>query len=96
MSRQTGKRLKPSALRYRAMLEDVRKRAYYALYSGDHTNPYPEDDKRHTRFTKTLFQVLRLDDDFEDMCDIMGTDTSQLVKRVHPHPGPVVPLAQLA
>lgn len=96
MSRRlTAKRLKPSAVRYRAMLADVEKRAYYALYSGDFTNPYAEDDKRHTRFTKKLLQVRCIDDDFEDMCTLMGTGTSQFVKRVHPHPGPVIPLGQL-
>jgi hypothetical protein len=86
---------KGSKARYRAMLEDVEKRAWYALSSGDHANPYAEDDKRHARFVKKLLHIRRVDSDFEDMCDAHGCDTSAWTKRQHPHPGPVVPLAQL-
>jgi hypothetical protein len=86
---------KPSKRRYKAMLEDVAKRVRYAVYVGDRTNPYEADDKRHDRFTRELFRALAAQDDFNDMCDIMGTDTSGWTKRVHPKPGPVVPLERL-
>lgn len=87
---------KRSSARYRAMLEDVKRRAWYAFSSGDHTNPYAEDDKRHPRFIKALHHIRIVDDDFEDMCAVQGCDTSTWQKRVHPWPGPVVPLGQLA
>lgn len=91
----SGNSNRPSKRRYKAMLEDVSKRVRYATYSGDHTNPYPVDDKRHDRFTRELYRWLAIDADFHDMCDLMGTDTSGWQKRVHPKPGPVVPLERL-
>lgn len=87
---------KRSKARYKAMLEDVKRRAWYAFSSGDHANPYAEDDPRHPRFVKELLRVRCVDDDFEEMCAIHGCDTSTWQKRVHPKPGPVVPMDQLA
>lgn len=86
---------KPSALRYKAMQEDVRKRVWYAFCTRNHTNPYPADDKRHARFTRELYRTLSIDEEFEDTCQAMGADTSQWVRRVHPNPGPVKPIDQL-
>lgn len=86
---------KPSKLRYKAMLEDVRKRVWYALSSKNHENPYSVDDKRHDRFTRELYRARAVDNDFEDTCAMMGADTSQWTQRVHPNPGPVRPIAEL-
>ena len=85
---------KPSALRYKAMQEDVRKRVWYAFYTKNHANPYQADDKRHARFTRELYRTLAIDDDFEDTCQAMGADTSRWVRRVHPDPGPVKPIEE--
>ena len=90
-----SKNTKPSALRYKAMLEDVRKRVWYAFSTNNHTNPYEPEDKRHDRFTKELYRTLIIDSDFEDTCDVMGSDTSQWTRRVHPNPGPVRPISEL-
>jgi hypothetical protein len=87
--------LKPSALKYRAMIKDVEARASYALYSGDRTNPYSLDDKRYDRFEKTYQHVLFLDAVFEDMCDVMGSPTNKFTRKVHLHPGPVKTLEEL-
>ena len=54
---------KPSALRYKAMQEDVRKRVWYAFYTKNHATPYPADDKRHARITRELYRTLAIDDD---------------------------------
>lgn len=86
---------KGSTARYKAMLADLALRANYALYSGDHTNPYPVDDKRHDRFTATLRHKIALDADFEDTLEMMGCDTSTLVRRVYENPGPVESLEVL-
>lgn len=86
---------KPSALRYKAMQEDVRKRVWYAFYTKNHVNPYPVEDKRHARFTRELHRTLAIDDDFEDTCQAMGADTGQWVRRAHPNPGPVRPIEEL-
>ena len=87
---------KKSTARYKAMLADVKKRAWYAFSSGDDANPYQPDDKRYPRFIAELQRIRFVDRDFEDMCDIHGCDTSTWQKRVHPNPGPVVPFDQLA
>lgn len=94
MSR-SNRNTKPSTLRYKAMLEDVRKRVLYAFATQNHVNPYALEDKRHARFSRELNRTLWVDGDFEDMCDVMGTDTSQWTRRVHPNPGPVRPIAEL-
>ena len=90
-----SKSTKPSTLRYKAMLEDVRKRVWYAVSSKNYTNPYENDDKRRARFTKQLAHTLWMDSEFEDTCAMMNTDTSQWTRRIHPNPGPVRPLAEL-
>lgn len=89
------KNTKPSTLRYKAMLEDVRKRVLYAFSTKCHMNPYDTEDKRHPRFTRELNRTLGIDYEFEDTCEIMDTDTSQWVRRQHPNPGPVWPIASL-
>lgn len=94
MARSNSK-TKPSALRYKAMQEDVRKRVWYAFSSKNYENPYPVDDKRHARFTRELHLTLAVDSDFEDTCAMMGADTLQWTRRVHPNPGPVRPIAEL-
>ena len=86
---------RPSRLRYKAMLEDVTKRVWYAFSTGNHANPYDKNDKRHDRFTRELHRVSHVDSDFEDMCSAMGTDTRSFTRRVHPYPGPVIALADL-
>lgn len=86
---------RPARRRYLAMLEDVEKRVWYALSNNKLDNPYPADDKRHDRFKRKLHSVMRIDDDFHEMCDDMGMDTSTWHKRIHPWPGPVRPLAEL-
>lgn len=85
----------PSRRRYRAMLEDVKKRVLYALYSGKLDNPYPPDDKRFDRFRRQLHQQMQVAADFDEMCGAMGTDTRQWTLRKHPDPGPVRPVEQL-
>lgn len=94
MSRN-NRHTKPSTLRYKAMQEDVRKRVWYAFSTKQHTNPYDAEDKRHARFARELNRTLAIDEDFEDMCDVMGADTSQWTRRVHPNPGPVKAIADL-
>ena len=86
-----SKNTKPSALRYKAMQEDVRKRVWYAFSTKNHINPYEPEDKRHHRFIKELYRTLSIDSYFEDM----GSDTSQWTRRVHPNPGPVLPISEL-
>jgi hypothetical protein len=92
MSRAT----KPSTLRYRAMLADVRQRVLFAFSTKNYVNPYDVEDKRHSRFSSGLARTLAVDSDFEDMCQAMGSDTSQWTPRVHPDPGPVVAVEDLA
>jgi len=87
---------KRSKARYRAMLEDVKRRAWYAFSSGDDANPYEAEDPRFPRFSFELQRIRFVDRDFEEMCEIHGCDTDQWQKRVYPKPGPVVPMAQLA
>ena len=90
-----SKNTKPSALRSKAMQEDVRKRVWHALLTKNHINPYETEDKRHDRFTKEMHRTLSIDCAFEDMCDAMGSDTSQWTRPVHPNPGPVVSILEL-
>lgn len=87
---------KGSKARYKAMQEDVTRRVMYAFSSADHKNPYPEDDKRHARFRRELYRTISVDDDFEEMCEVHGCDTSKWTRRKYSKPGPVVPLANLA
>lgn len=50
----SAKHIKPSKLRYKAMLAEVQEKVDAAMLRGDYTNPYPEDDKRHERFARNL------------------------------------------
>ena len=92
---RNNRNTKPSTLRYKAMQEDVRKRVLYAFSTKQHANPYDTEDKRHERFDRELLRTLAIDSDFEDMCDVMGADTGQWTRRVHPNPGPVKAIADL-
>lgn len=87
---------KASKARYRAMLADVERRVAYAFASGEHANPYPEDDKRFPRFARELQRTLIVDAEFRDVHEAYGGDVSALVPRKIPKPGPVVPYEQLA
>lgn len=90
------KKQKPSKLRYKAMLEDVKKRVYYALYTKNYDNPYCPLDKRYDRFEKQLKHTLAIDREFNDMCEFMGTNVESFARRVHHDPGPVRSLDELA
>ncbi len=86
---------RPAKSRHVAMCVDVEARVLYAVSSGQRQNPYPVDDKRHDRFNRKLGRHDAIASDFDDICDVMGADTSQWVRRVHPNPGPVLPLNAL-
>ena len=90
-----SKSQKRSKVLHRAAKEDVTPRVWYAFSSGDDANPYELDDKRHLMFANELARTRQIDSDFEDMSAMMGSDTSLLTKRVHPNPGPVVPIDEL-
>jgi hypothetical protein len=85
---------KNSKLRYRAALEDAEKWAKYAFYSGDHTNPFPSDDRRHEMFRKILQRDLFVDSEFREMHVIFGGDLTELRLRPYPKPA-LVPIESL-
>ncbi len=60
MSR-ANRHTKPSFLRYKAAQADVALRVQHARVSGNFANPYPEDDRRHARFTRALNITVALD-----------------------------------
>jgi hypothetical protein len=86
---------KGATARYRAMLADVQRRVDYAFCSGNPTNPYPIDDKRHARFGLGLAHTQRVDADFRDTMAMMGGDPDTLVLRTQSPPGPVETLEVL-
>lgn len=86
---------KGATARYQAMRADVDQRVTYAFGSGDHTNPYPVEDKRHERFARELQRTLAIDAEFVDTLAVMGGDTATLVRRRPDPPGPVVSLKVL-
>ncbi len=89
---KANRNTKPSALRYKAAQEDVRRRVNYAVSSGETTNPYPADDRRHARFQRELRASQYWDDVHDDMCQVYGVDqAAHFERRIHPNPGPVVP-----
>lgn len=81
--------------RYKAMLADVQQRVSYALYSGNLTNPYPIEDKRHARFAQTLVHDQEVSRDFDETHVLMGGRLEDLGLRHHDDPGPVEDLVIL-
>lgn len=81
--------------RQKIIMQDVEAYVRYAFYSGDHSNPYPADDKRHALFYKQLGHTLSIDADFREMNAFHGGDNEALGKRAWPNPGPVRPIDEL-
>lgn len=86
---------KGSKARRQAIAQDVERRAWHAFSSGQHVNPYAQDDKRHVLFAQRLARILAIDHEVEDLNQAYGVDTRALPRRRHPHPGPVLPLESL-
>lgn len=87
---------KGSKARRKALSQDVERRAWYAFSSGNRANPYPQDDKRHPLFARKLASIEFVDQEVESMNEVYGCDSSTWRRRVHPNPGPVRPIEQLA
>jgi len=84
-----------SKARRKAIAWDVDRRAWHAFSHGISDNPYDPDDKRYDLFDTKMRTLESVDRDFEDMCEAHSLDTSTLTRRLHPDPGPVVPIEQL-
>lgn len=84
-----------SKARRKAIAWDVDSRAWYAFSRGISGNPYDPHDKRHDLFDTKMRAIESADRDFEGMCKAHNFDTSTLTRRLHPDPGPVVPIEQL-
>lgn len=84
-----------SKLRRQAMQADVTARAYYALNSGDGSNPFLQEDPRHQLFSITLARARSMDAEAKDLFAVYGMDEAQMPRRHHKDPGPVRDVAVL-
>lgn len=77
---------KGARARYLAQKADVADWVNYAFYSGDHTNPYPETDRRNRWFKRLLDHTACTDHNFRELHWLHGGDVNELVKRPYPKP----------
>lgn len=69
---------KLSKLKLRLAREDVSSRVSWALHTGDRSNPYAADERRHLWFDRELQLCLRRDSRFQGLYEAYGAEPPPL------------------